>query len=316
MGGRNRWPARGFLLPVKLRTINLDDERSLTFLEGGAGPPILLIHGALATRDDWSPELLAWLAGRGRVIALDRPGHGESRRRRFAGSPRAQARQIREALGSELDAPALLVGHSFGAYVALAFAESFPSEVAGILLLAPIGLPELRPFEHFVLAPRSMPIIGPVMSAASRPLFAAPFLALIHRLMFAPQPVPPDWQARYPFPLVANAGHLVREGEDAASILPWSPEAYLNLRSVQVPVRILAGEADRIVDPPRQAVPLTRLLPAAELTLVPAVGHMIHHGAADAVREAIEELLRLHSASVSRKPPRSSLSSPRRRRKA
>src|SRR5690606_6370231 len=151
-----------------------------------------------------------------RVLVLDRPGHGESRRRRFHGSPRAQARQIHEALGPELAAPAILVGHSFGAYVALAYAEAFPSEVAALLLLGPIGLPELRPFEHFMFAPCSAPFVGPMISEVGRPMFRPAFLSAIHRMMFAPQPVPPEWQARYPFDRICEPEHLVREGEDSA----------------------------------------------------------------------------------------------------
>ncbi|MEX0759533.1 MAG: alpha/beta hydrolase [Tistlia sp.] len=274
------------------RNIRLDRKRSLAFSEAGAGPPVILIHGALATGADWPPSLCDWLVGRGRrVIALDRPGHGNSRRARFDGAARAQARQIQEALAPELEAPALVVGHSFGALVALAWAEQAPAAVAGLLLLAPMALPEVRPFEHAFLAPQATPVLGPMLSRAMGPLFGRGTLDALHRQMFAPQPVPESWRARYPYEQVGTAEHLVREGEDAAAVSPFSPEAYLELSRIRTPARIVAGEADLIVDPRRQALPLSRRLPAAGLTLVPGVGHMVHHYAQDAVRAALTELL-------------------------
>jgi pimeloyl-ACP methyl ester carboxylesterase len=101
----------------------------------GEGAPVVLIHGAFTTHRDWPPAMTGPVAKLSRVIAVDRPGHGKSPRRRYDSDARAQATQIRDGLG--LEQPALLVAHSFGALTALAYAEQYPDEVAAMLLIAP-----------------------------------------------------------------------------------------------------------------------------------------------------------------------------------
>jgi len=149
----------------------------------GSGNPIVLLHGAFTTHFDWPETITAPLAKIGQVIAVDRPGHGHSPRRRFDGDAKAQARQISSALA--LDRPAVVVGHSFGALPALAWAELFPDQVAGLILIAPVCFPEWRA-EQLILGPRALPFIGPGFSMATNPILDRLCLKLIQRMMFAP----------------------------------------------------------------------------------------------------------------------------------
>jgi pimeloyl-ACP methyl ester carboxylesterase len=83
---------------------------------------------------------------------------------------------------------------------------------------------------------------------------------------------------------------MVFEGEDAAAILPLSPAATLDFSRVTLPIRILTGTLDRIVDHERHGKALARLLPNAALTEVEGAGHMLHHSHPDVVIKAIAEL--------------------------
>ena len=76
------------------RTVELGPDRSLHAITAGTGPEIVLVHGALATHRDWLDGAFAALAELGRVTAIDRPGHGLSRRPRFEGGPRATRRKF------------------------------------------------------------------------------------------------------------------------------------------------------------------------------------------------------------------------------
>ena len=58
-------------------------------------------------------------------------------------------------------------------------------------------------------------------------------------------------------------------------------------RELRMPVTIMAGTQDRIVDHQRHAVRLSGEVPHSTLRLVPNVGHMIHHAVPDQVVEAI-----------------------------
>ncbi|HEX8667257.1 MAG TPA: alpha/beta hydrolase [Allosphingosinicella sp.] len=268
--------------------VDLGGGRSLYAVQAGDGPDLVLIHGALTTSHDWLTGPADALAEEHRVTIVDRPGHGRSRRPRFVGTPRDQAEQIASGLERLGIDRATIVAHSFGGLVALAFAERFPERVEGLVLLAPIAFPEPRFIEHTLLAPRSMPLIGPILSSIGvTTQFDRTVLNIVHELMFAPQPAPERWKATYPYERILDSEALVMEGEDAAAILPMSPAGTIGLRSIRVPVHILQGTADQIVDRRRHAEPLSRLLPNARLTEIEGGGHMLHHSHSETVVEAI-----------------------------
>jgi pimeloyl-ACP methyl ester carboxylesterase len=273
---------------MKTHRIALEAERSLYAVQAGRGPDLVLLHGALSTHQDWLEGPFDALARRFRVTAIDRPGHGESLRPRFEGTPRDQAGQIRAGLKEIGVQRAIFVGHSMGGMVALALAEQFPEMVASLVLVAPLAFPETRPLEHGLLGPRATPLLGPILSQIGTATFDRPLLKMVQRLMFAPQPVPPRWEADYPYDQILTASGMVAEGEELSAILPFAPTATLDFRAIRAPVHILTGTSDKVVDPARHARPLAAVLPDSRLTELPGIGHMLHHVAPEALIEAVE----------------------------
>lgn len=274
----------------KSTTADLGSGRSLHAVQQGAGPDVLLFHGAMTTHHDWLKGPAMALSDRSRITIVDRPGHGLSRRPRFAGTPRHQAAQIEAGLDFLGVGPALVVGHSFGAVVALALAERFPARVCGLVLIAPLVFPEPRLLEHGLIAPRSIPVIGPLISRLGRRSgFDRAAIEWIQAVMFSPAPVPAEWKRSFPFEQVLDPDALVREGEDAASILPLSPAGTIDLRRIEAPVRVLVGTEDKVVEQVRQGKALARLLPDGRLTEVEGAGHMLHHSHPDLVIRAVDE---------------------------
>jgi len=268
-------------------TIELGPERSLHYVSHGEGSDLVLIHGALQTHHDWLVGPFEELSRDHRVTAIDRPGHGLSRRPRFDAAPRRQAAQIHEGLQQLGISRPTLVAHSFGALVALAYAELFPEAVERLILVAPLAFPEARPLEHSLLAPRSVPLLGPLFSKLAGPTIDHAALKFIQRLMFSPQPVPPHWQASFPYDQQLDPWMMVVEGEDAASILPLSAPGTINVSAIRTPTHILTGASDRIIEGGRQARLLARLMPNAELTVLEGIGHMPHHTSEDALLQLI-----------------------------
>ena len=117
---------------LQTRNVELGPERSLHAVTGGSGTDIVLVHGALATHQDWLDGPFGALAELGRVTAVDRPGHGLSRRPRFEGDPALQAKQIHAGLQALGVHRAVLVGHSFAALASLAYAQLFPEAMGGL----------------------------------------------------------------------------------------------------------------------------------------------------------------------------------------
>src|ERR1700716_2023274 len=104
---------------------------NLHFVIRGAGRPVVLIHGNPGSCQDWS-RLYGPLASRYCGFAFDRPGHGHSDRPNHPPiTVDVQARMLHTAL-KELDVEQpILVGHSWGGALALAYALQFPGELSG-----------------------------------------------------------------------------------------------------------------------------------------------------------------------------------------
>jgi pimeloyl-ACP methyl ester carboxylesterase len=101
----------------------------------GSGPPLVLLHGIGATSATWA-TCSALLRDRYTVVAFDLLGHGGSP---VPEDPAEYARDralddIDDVLAT-LDAPAVLVGHSLGGYLALAHAATRPGVARGVVVL-------------------------------------------------------------------------------------------------------------------------------------------------------------------------------------
>ena len=127
---------------VKTATVH---GRSVSYLEAGEGPVLLLIHGMAGNCDNWR-EVVEPLAHRHTVIAPDFPGHGASAAGGGDYSIGALAAGLRDlllALGHER---ATLVGHSLGGGVAMQLAYQFPEMAERLVLVSSGGLgPEVSP---------------------------------------------------------------------------------------------------------------------------------------------------------------------------
>ena len=280
------------MLRREVRSVELGPDRSLHAVSAGEGSDVVLIHGALNTSADWLAGPFDAIAEAGvRVTAIDRPGCGRSRRPRFSGAPRDQAEQIRAGLAAMGIERPLIVAHSFGGLVSLAYAELFPEALSGLVLVAPLAFPEPRPLEHSFLMPRSAPFLGPLLSSAAEATIDLPMLKLFQKLMFSPQEVPSDWEAQYPYPDLLRPEAMVAQGEDAAAVLPLAPAGTIDVRRIETPTHILHGTADKVVRIEVHGRPLARLMPNARLTEIGGVGHMPHQVRTDLLVQAVREAL-------------------------
>ena len=274
----------------EVRTVDLGPDRSLHAITAGTGPDIVLVHGAFTTHRDWLDGPFAALAELGRVTAIDRAGHGLSRRLRFEGGPRAHAAHMREGLRALGVVRPVFVAHSFGALSALSFAEQFPAEVAGLVLVAPLAFPEFRPLEHTLFAPRALPFAGPFWANIA-PAFDRPMLEAHHRIMFSPDRPPDAWKANYPWDQILDPVAIVANAEDFSAVHPWRLDSYVDLDAVRAPVQVLTGTADLIIEDLRQGRVVADRLPNAAVTRLEGVGHMLHHSRPDALASAVRAVL-------------------------
>src|SRR5919199_1117714 len=109
----------------------------LHYLSRGEGRPVVLLHGNSGFAHDFASVLEAADQEEFRALAFDRPGHGFSERPAQDGAMSSQARLIRGALEALGVRRPLVVGHSWGAALALSYALQYPDDAAALVLLAP-----------------------------------------------------------------------------------------------------------------------------------------------------------------------------------
>lgn len=106
----------------------------IAWREAGHGPPVLLLHSVGLNADAWEPQITG-LAARRRVVAPDLPGHGQSDplpEDADLGDFEAAMAGLIDALGLS---PVPVIGHSFGAMIALGLALDWPAKVAALVTL-------------------------------------------------------------------------------------------------------------------------------------------------------------------------------------
>jgi len=257
------------------------------------GLPLVLLHGAGCNLQDmWLA--LGWrlIAARRRVIVVDRPGAGWSERRgRASSSPAVQAVVLRDILDRRGVARAVLVGHSWGGALALAFALDYPQRTAGLVLLSPPTHPHLRRMSR-LYRPLAAPIFGWLFAhTLALPLAAAAFDAGI-RAAFAPQLPPRHYLNNSAAFLLLRPAAFLANAQDMADLQGFLAQQASRYRELAVPTVIVQGDCDAIVSIEKHAKALAAAAPRAKLVVLPGVGHMPHHVAADRVVAEIEEMMR------------------------
>ncbi|RMI14553.1 alpha/beta hydrolase [Pseudoroseomonas wenyumeiae] len=265
----------------------------LHYLEAGmGGPPVVLLHGNAVQAEDYvASGVFGLVAERHRVLAFDRPGYGYSERPRDRPwTAEAQAAVLAEALARLGIRRAIVVGHSWGTLTALALALNHPEAVGGLVLLSGYYFPTARA-DVAMISPTALPVLGDAIRYTVGPLVGRLMAPMMVRTMFAPAPVPAAFTSAVPTGMMLRPWQIKASAEDAAAMIPAAAalvERYGELS--RLPVSIMAGAEDMIVDRDRQSARLHREIAASSLQVVSGLGHMVHHGAPDLVVQAIEAI--------------------------
>ena len=133
----------------------------------------------------------------------------------------------------------------------------------------------------------AIPVIGDVMRYTIVPPLAAAMLPVMVERSFAPLPVPDRFAQGFPSGLALRPSQIRAEAEETAMMISAAAALQDRYRELRMPITIMAGSQDRIVDHQRHAVRLSGEVPHSTLRLIPNAGHMIHYAVSDQVVEAI-----------------------------
>jgi magnesium chelatase accessory protein len=239
----------------------------------GQGPVLLLLHGTGAATHSWR-DLLRPLAGHYTVVAPDLPGHGFTEQPDKAGMTLPG---MASGVAALLDALGLhayyAAGHSAGAAVVAQMCLEGKAAPKALVSLNGAMLP--LPF-HGIAAP----LMGPL----AKLLAANPFVPMLF-----------SWQAadgRVVQKLLKGTGSIIdatgeklyarlarRSGHAGAALTMmanWDLATFSERLPALCPrLLLVVGENDRSI-PPSDALKIQRLLPAAQITRLPGLGHLAH----------------------------------------
>lgn len=275
--------------PPRGKFLDIDGVR-LHYVERGSGQPLVLLHGNGSMIQDFeSSGLLDAAAESYRVIAFDRPGYGHSSRPRGTlWSPDAQAALIRAALERLGATPALVLGHSWGASVAMALALEYPRDVKALVLASGYYYPTAR-MDVVANSGPAIPILGDVFRYTLAPILGRLMWPLMIRKIFGPKDVPPKFTTGFPVELAVRPSQLRASAVEAAMMIPDAFTRHADYGDLKMPVVIVAGELDRLINTDTQSAHLHRDVKHSSFRPVPESGHMVHQTAMENVMAAINE---------------------------
>lgn len=259
------------------------------YKRAGCGAPVVLLHGSGAgDLRDWDLTLFEAIAAGHDTIAFDRPGVGQSGRPGGADDPLVQADILKRAAQALAVERPVLLGHSFGGTVALAWGTLGPQDVAGMVLAAPAAYP-LDNAPDPMLAFLAIPHLGPVLARAiCGPLRKAALKKSVAPL-FAPLGMPDGFMDAMGRHLFSNPQELCNNATEITRLKGFLPAIIAKYPGLDMPVEILYGTADKNT-PPDVNGALVSALPDANLVMLEGLGHMLQYQASDEILLALDRV--------------------------
>lgn len=238
----------------------------IAYLDEGKGPIVILGHCSSASHKEWLP-LIEALKSDWRVLGPDFIGYGQSEpwpaERSF--SPEADV-DVFLAIAKKTKGPLHLVGHSYGAAVALEAARRLGSRVKSLVLIEPVSFQflrqEARP-EWAEVEKLGRAVLGAVASSDDRSAAKAFMTYWLGRLRWWLSP------EKFKEAIAATIPKVALEFSIAIDATPTLQD----YAEIAAPVLLIAGSRTRA--PTRAVVDLlAATLPNAKLAILKGAGHM------------------------------------------
>jgi pimeloyl-ACP methyl ester carboxylesterase len=256
---------------------------------GEGQPTFVLLHGFGASQFSWR-DVMPALAAYGTVIAYDRPAFGLTERPlTWEGEnpygPEAQVALVIGLMDALNVEQAILVGHSAGGKIAFETALAHPERIQVLIAVAPAvyaggGAPS---WSRPLLGTQQMRHLGPLIARQIEKNGDAVLRSAWHN----PSKITAETYAGYRRPLQA-------ENWDKAlwELTAASTESDLDERipEIMLPVLVVTGDDDRIV-PVEQSLHLADSLPNAQVSVLPACGHLPQEECPGEFMQAVDDFM-------------------------
>lgn len=261
----------------------------LHYKRAGQGKALALIHGASGNLRDWEFGCLDATARTNDTIAYDRPGFGYSERPLGADDPAVQAALLKAASAKLGQTKPIVLGHSFGGVVALSWALLGVKDVSALMLLSTPSHEWDAPL-HRRYRVGSHKIAGPILRALMPIITPRTKIESVVAKIFEPQPLPDTYMEEMGIELAIRPVTLKANTQDVSNVKSYLAKMVNEYDRLTMPIEILHGDADDIVNIEIQSDRLAKRLPHANYIRLNGLGHMPQHYAQSQVLEMLGRL--------------------------
>lgn len=233
---------------------------SIRYKIEGQGPAIVFIHGFMENARIWR-SMVPKFSSKFTVVRINLPGHGKSSVFGNIHTMEFMAEAVNAVLEAENIKKAMLVGHSMGGYVSLAFAEAYKDKVSALVLFSSICFDDTPERKH----------------ERDRAAKAAE----AHKMKYITSVIPNLFHVRSGlkaskkiFKLVKIASKQPKEGIVAAikGMRDRKDRSHV-IRDAEFPLLFLAGQDDFLI-PLERVQEMHRIQPEASITVIEQCGHV------------------------------------------
>ena len=263
-------------VPAVGTILNLNGLRVHGYVEGDGSQDIVFIHGAFINLRDWVFATRSLSKFDSRLIFIDRPGFGYSERDGGKWDAERQADLARSYVKNINGKNLILVGHSWGALVAMAWAAKFPEDVKGVVSIAGLNMPFsgisklandsglLRhAYDLYFTSVAKRAERGSIEKFAGR--------------MVTPQDIPTGYLDYVGSDLSRRRSTIKANRNDFLISSQTLKQNFATYSLIEAPVEIIHGKEDFLLPFKSQAVGFNEVIPNSRLHILPNLGHMAHH---------------------------------------
>ncbi len=273
--------------------INVGNERLHYIERKGSDIPVVFLHGASSNSRDWLNSVFTYLPNNFHLVAMDRPGHGYSKREAGNGL-NGQVNTIHRAIKElKLKKPVLVV-HSLSGVIGARLLSDHPTEYSGLVIVAGATYP-IGDGSSWYTRLATLPVLGHIFRYALVPAIAPVLAPGLIEQSFYPQKAAPNYATDSCLELLFTPDRFLANAEDLNQIRPFLDESYPLYTKISTPVSLIYGDQDQVIYQFSHAGGFKHIVPHAKYIMLQQEGHLPHFFHQETIREEIERI-HTHSA--------------------
>ena len=274
-----KYPPRGDFVDLEKAKIDFLTRKKISDTKNSKNAPVILIHGSSGSSADMELAFFDIFPDDIDLYAFDRPGIGWSKTKLSPlemSNPMKQAEAIHMAVKKlKLDKP-IIVGHSWGGAVAIAYAKQFGDEVSGVVSLAGVAYPWKGPhgwYDNLL----TTPVINHIFTRLFLNKMGQLYVPLSINAIFEPEVARSDYREGAQAEIILRPSTIINNSFYSYNLRRHLKTMSKKYNDINTPFLIVAGNRDYIVHSKSQSERLHNEVAGSEYMLFKDTGHMPHH---------------------------------------